>query len=186
MNKKALCVIGLLLLTGCGSNETATTTVVTEVTTEVTTEKPTEKKTEKVTEKTTEKSTTKMTDKQAKAQDVTTAGNILVAFTKMLANEAAFDEFVSLPENDGVLIQPLGDYSYTYLFGEGRKTSNIEAVMNNYLIGTDPAFCYSGSDWKPVLWVLSVDEDFRPYICIYTEDERFIEVLPNTDPLFFR
>lgn len=182
MRKKAISLIVLLLLAGCGNAETATT----QITTATTAAAPaTTATTTAVTEKATEKATTaKMTDREAKTQDVKTAGDILNAFTYTLADEAAFDDFYPLVEQGGVIIQPFEDGSYVYIFPDGAKTTKLEAVLNEKLKGINPAFSYYAKDWEPVIWVLNVDDNFRPYICIYTDSEKLVELLPNTDPMF--
>lgn len=174
MKKKALCVIGLLLLAGCGNSEVTTTTAPTS-----TTEKKTETASEKVTEKATEKA--KMTEREAKNQDITNAAMIVTAFNHTLTDEEAFDEFYPMIAQGGFAIQPFEDGSFVYIFPDGMKSTKIESMMNDAMKDVNPYFNYITSDWETLIWSLNVDNDFKPYICVYTSSKEFVELYPNID-----
>ena len=179
MKKKALCVIGLLLLTGCGNAETATTTQITTATTAATTVV-----TEKATEKTTgSKTQVPSSGKKEKNQDLKTAASLATCFNVAMADEAAFDEFYPVAGDNNIAIEPTGGDSYYLYLPEG-NFSNLAKIMQDNIakLDIDLEFHYYADDFKPKRWVLTMDpESLQIYVYIVSEDDQACEVSPTID-----
>lgn len=174
MNKKAICVIGLLLLTGCGNSETATTSAATTATTTATTAKATTETTEKAT-------TATLTDREAKNKDVENAAVIATAFNATLTDEEAFDEFYPMVAQGGFMLQPFDDGSFVFIFPDGAKSSKIEKLMRENIKNINPYFNYFASNWEPIAWAINVDQNFIPHVYVYTYTDDIVELSPKID-----
>ena len=191
MKKRVLYVVVclMLVLSGCGNTETQTSsekvTQATEIITTqaVATETKTETKTkeELKTESKPKTSRKKLADSIAKSTDVINAAKIHTAFYAALADPDAFDEFAPMRESGGFVIQPFEDGSYEYIFPDGKDAPKVKEIMDEKLKGTDIYFNYFASNWEPVIWCVNVDNDFKPYVCIYTKSDELVELAPNID-----